>query len=351
MTIRTKLPILFVLVVVLIVLLAALMLPNSLPLIEAIMLLAITIWGAASLQYIIVQRTRARLWVYAGFLTLAGLVVPTSLLPDHRLGLPQPLGTLVAVIIFILPSLGITLVGLIFQTGINDYIEWKQTITAENPYRQAVNQPNGRVVWFVFMLAILLLGKTLYNIYWLLVWDSTYDSFDFLWIVLPIFAAFVTVLASIKSLVGMSRSARNEKITFAGAVFLLMIPVLLITTYGSANQVNFRQLTEERATRLSQAIEAYYARKGVYPQNLGQLTPWYLLAIPVPVIINGADWCYDGGDGYYRLGYINRENWSAPQITGRLFKSQGDITNLPPLCEREIAELKKLDPGFWMGGN
>jgi hypothetical protein len=351
MTIRNKLPILFVLVVVLIVLLTALMLPNSLPLVEAIMLLAITIWGAASLQYIIVQRTSAKLWVYAGLLTLAGLVVPTSLLPDHRLGLPQPLGTLVAVIIFILPSLGIILVGLIFQTGTNFYIEWKQTGTAENIYRQAVHQPNGRVVLFVFVLAILLLGKTLYNIYWLLVWDSTYDSFDFLWLYLPMFAALVTVLATIKSLVGMSRSARAEKITFVGAVISLMIPVLLIATYGSAQQVDFRQLTEERAARISQAIEAYHAMQGIYPQNLGQLTPWYLLVIPAPVIINGADWCYEGGDGYYRLGYIYRENWSAPQITGRLFKSQGNVANLPPLCEREIAKLKNLDPGFWLGGN
>jgi hypothetical protein len=110
-----------------------------------------------------------------------------------------------------------------------------------------------------------------------------------------------------------------------------------------------RQLTEVRAARINQALEAYHARHGVYPETLGQLSPWYMLTIPSPVIINGAGWCYNGGNSYYRLGYVYREHWSAPQISGRLFKSQGNVAGLPELCDREIADFKRRNPGFWLG--
>ena len=66
------------------------------------------------------------------------------------------------------------------------------------------------------------------------------------------------------------------------------------------------------AAQVSQAVERYYAQEGRYPEKLQQLIPWYLLSVPEPVLINGLDWCYDGGADYFRLGYADREHWSAP---------------------------------------
>ena len=80
-----------------------------------------------------------------------------------------------------------------------------------------------------------------------------------------------------------------------------------------AQRVDFRQLKGERTGWTSQAIETYYARKGSYPQDLRQLTPWYVLSLPGPVIIYGQDWCYDGGDDYYRLGTYT-ENTGATRV-------------------------------------
>jgi hypothetical protein len=313
---------------------------DGLLVILALLLLIIAGWEFAT-RPVVQINPNARLWIIAGFLCLAGLLVPTSLLPDHPLGLPQPFGTLAAITIFILPPLGLILVNLLMQTGINFYIEWKDAGTAENVDQQDAHQPTGRAVLFVFILAILLLGKILYNFYWLIVWDSTYDAIDFMWLFFPLLAILIAAFLSIKPLA--------DKTRLVGPLYLLLAPILLISVYASAKQVDFHQLTEARAAFISQAVEAYHARLGVYPENLGQLSPWYLLTTPSPVIINGAGWCYNGGDGYYRLGYIYRGHWSDPAITGRLFKSQGEVTSLPALCEKEIADFKNRNPGFWLG--
>jgi hypothetical protein len=336
-----KLLILLALIVLVIGSAVILHLVNGLSAILALLLLIIAGWEFAALPVIKIGQSTTRLWIIAGLLCLAGLLLPTSLLPDHPLGLPQPFGTLAAITIFILPSLGLILVNLLFQTGINYYIEWKDASKVENVDRQAPHKPAGRVILFVFILAFLLLGKILYNFYWLIVWDITYDPIDIMWLFFPLLAILIATFLSIKPL--------TDKTRVIGPLYLLLAPLLLISVYASAKQVDFHQLTEERATSISQAIEAYHVRVGHYPQNLQQLTPWFMLTIPSPVIINGAGWCYNGGDGYYRLGYVYREHWSAPLITGLLFKSQGEVAGLPALCEKEIADFKNRNPAFWLG--
>lgn len=52
--------------------------------------------------------------------------------------------------------------------------------------------------------------------------------------------------------------------------------------------------------------------------NDARLTPGYVLSLPGPVIIYGQDWCHDGGDDYYRLGYVVCEHWSGPRLTGQV---------------------------------
>jgi hypothetical protein len=132
----------------------------------------------------------------------------------------------------------------------------------------------------------------------------------------------------------------------AGLLYSLLIPALMIAASAGAQRVDFRQLTEERAGRASQAIEAYYAREGRYPQDLRQLTPWYVLSLPGPVIIYGQDWCYDGGDDYYRLGYVYREHWSDPRLTGRIYRTIGEAPDLHGMCEEEIIALQRRYPGY-----
>ena len=120
----------------------------------------------------------------------------------------------------------------------------------------------------------------------------------------------------------------------------------MIAVSARAQRVDFRQLTEERAERVSQAIETTYTRKGSYPQDLQHLIPWYVLSLPGPVTIYGQDWCYDGGEDYYRLGYVYREHWSDPDLHGRIYRAKGKVPDLPGICAEEIAALEKRYPFF-----
>ena len=119
-----------------------------------------------------------------------------------------------------------------------------------------------------------------------------------------------------------------------------------------AQRVDFRQLTEARAERVSEAIENYYGRYGRFPQNLSQLTPRYILSLPEPVIIYGQTWCYEGGDDYFRLGYVSRLHWSDPRLSGHLHKDAGDLSTLSPLCQKEVAAIQAQYPDYsyeyWM---
>jgi hypothetical protein len=105
-------------------------------------------------------------------------------------------------------------------------------------------------------------------------------------------------------------------------------------------------LTEARAARTIEAVEAYYSQEGHYPESLGQLTPRYILSVPQPVIIYGQKWCYEGGPNYYRLGYVNREHWSAPYLIGTLHKAAGDVPDIQPLCREAVTKIQEQHPNF-----
>jgi hypothetical protein len=130
-------------------------------------------------------------------------------------------------------------------------------------------------------------------------------------------------------------------------LYALLIPALMIAVSARAQAVDYRRLTEERAAQVSHAVEAYYAREGRYPQNLRQLTPRYLLSLPGPIIMNGQGWCYDGGDGYYRLGYLDREHWSSPILIPRAYRTGGQVPDLPGICDEQITALQENSHGFY----
>lgn len=184
----------------------------------------------------------------------------------------------------------------------------------------------------------LLLAKGLHSLYWLLIWDSTYDPLDFLWLPIPLFAAFAGGAFLAIALPG--------KRKLGGAAYTLLLIALIATVFASSQRVDFRRLTAVRAERVAQAIEAYDRRHGRYPRDLQQLTPGTILSVSEPVIIFGQSWCYDSGDDYYRLGYVDREHWSDPRLIGRIARATG---NAPPdsrLCEQQIGALLERYGGF-----
>ena len=124
--------------------------------------------------------------------------------------------------------------------------------------------------------------------------------------------------------------------------------MILVSTL--AQRVDFRALTSQRADRVVQSIESFYAREGHYPESLSELTPRFILVLPEPIIIYGQEWCYESGDGYFRLGYVDREHWSDPRLIGRIYKTEGSPVGQSLMCEAEVATLQQADPfiSYWM---
>jgi hypothetical protein len=167
------------------------------------------------------------------------------------------------------------------------------------------------------------------------VWDSTHDSLDILWLIL---------LVPIALLAGLMLAVRLPR---QRSLCMLGLPLLPILAYLVGLPVDYHELTAARADRIGLAIERYHEQNGRYPQTLNQLTPRYLLSVPEPTIIYGQNWCYEGGDTYYRLAYVDLEHWSSPNPESRLHQSTGDLSHLPPTCEAQFAVLQNQHPGIF----
>jgi membrane protein implicated in regulation of membrane protease activity len=274
-------------------------------------------------------------WVLAALLILASLFLPASLFLKPSGPLWEPFSSQQAMMLLLILSMALVIVALLLYSGLNLYKEWQDAGAVEDGSSQAQRKQAGRAAAVVLVLSALLLAKALHNFYWFMVWDATGDSLGYFWLAVPVPAVLLSGVVLSIVLPGRTK--------LAGFLYSLLVLALVIGVSACAQRVDLRQLTEERAERVTQAIETHYAREGRYPHDLRQLTPWYVLSLPGPVIIYGQDWCYDGGEDYYRLGYVYRENWSDPRLTGRIYKTKGEAPDLPGICAKEIAALEKRD--------
>ena len=270
------------------------------------------------------RRVSYRGWVYAGLFILAGLFLPASVLSED---FPDDQSTL-----FLILSAALVIAAFLLHSGLHLYRQLQNAGAVEGRGSQPQRKFAGRTATVVLVLSALLLTKALYNLYWSTVWDNTTDSLGYFWLVFPVAAALYSGAVISITLPGGTK--------LAGLLYALLIPALMIAVSTGAQSVDFFQLTEDRAGQVSQAIEAYYARKGSYPQDLRQLTPGYVLSLPGPVLLFGQDWCYEGGSDYYRLGAVYREHWSNPFITARVYASAGNPPEPSEICGKELSETR-----------
>lgn len=186
-------------------------------------------------------------------------------------------------------------------------------------------------------LAGLILAKVLHTLYWAMVWDTTYDPLGHIWLVFPLLAVLFSSLMLSGFLV--------SRTIWPGLAYLLLIPALVVVA-DRAQRVDFRQLTAARAAQVQRAIEAYQAQTGRYPRELSQLAPVYALTLPGPLVLYGQEWCYQGGDDYYRLGYLDREHWSSPILFGRVFSAQGRAPLKVDVCQAALEAYRAQHPDW-----
>jgi hypothetical protein len=284
-------------------------------------------WPLAS----VTRSIGVRVWTVAGLLILAGLLYPTSGLMG---GLPTPIG----IAVFLLPEAALVVSGMLVASAVRLRFPSGERYLHAGVSAPALRADDTRSIIAWLVLAGLLLAKTLHNLYWLTMWDNTYDPLGYFWLAAPLIAVWSTGIVMSISLPGRRKLA---------AGYAVLVVALLIGVSSRAQSVDFRALTEDRAARIVAAIEAYRAQAGTYPASLDELTPRYAFTLPGPMILYGQGWCYNSGEGYYRLGYVNREHWSAPRLSGRLAGAGGDAGEPSALCATEIAALKARYPDWF----
>lgn len=270
-----------------------------------------------------VKRLSHKTWFVLAVILLVLMFIPATtavrLLPNDSI---QPFSGPLSIVLLLIPTTALIVVALLTATAIN-----------RPPTQQKARNAQ-------LLLALLLLAKALHSIYWHFIWDSTYDALGILWffILFPgiVVGGFVLLIAL------------PGKAKLAAGGYLLAVPLLVIGAALLAWQVDFRELTDARAGRVSRAIETYHQRNGRYPHTLAELTPWTTFSVSEPVILFGQDWCYDSGRDYFRLGYVDRAHWSDPRLTGHIHASAGDTSTLPRLCEEEVNAFITAHPDYYV---
>ncbi len=265
------------------------------------------------------KRASARAWRTAG-LVIASLFFLPSLLVD--------LSPFVEMAYMGMPSVALILAAVLLKPGLElreEGLQWSASM--------------------LLGLSAVLVAKSLYDLYWVMVWDNvwgtTYDWTGYLWLFFPLLAAAVASLALAVTL--------PDRAKLAALGYLLLVSAAVFTVAAVAQRVDQHRLTERRAERVVRAIEGYHTREGRYPQDLSQLTPCYALTLPKPAILSGQDWCYDAGADYYRRGYVTQEveddgraagHRRQLSTLGRLYRAQGEMPDLPGICAQELLALE-----------
>jgi hypothetical protein len=203
--------------------------------------------------------------------------------------------------------------------------------SATNETRPVVWRPIiGRLAF-----VLILYGYLLYSYFWLWLWDGIDDGIRGLFmIVASVMTAISTGLVMVMTISGWRR--------WMGLAFAILVTVPLyltvITGMGMDGSVSNYTVTEERAARIQQAIENHHARTGWYPLDLEELIPGEMLRLPLPMIMPGQGWCYQGGSNHYRLGAVYREHWSSPYLSVRVYATAGNVPEGPWECDERLAE-------------
>lgn len=155
----------------------------------------------------------------------------------------------------------------------------------------------GRLGWRLALAAILMISSA-YVVFWDGIWSAAHarafeDHLPFAHVLFSLIAGVLLVL-----------SLRGQR-RLAGPVYVVLMGVVTTLALIWGWQVSAFELTERRAAQVNQAITQFQQDKGRYPASLAELTPRYLLYLPPPVVTHQGGWCYQGGEDYYRLGYVS----------------------------------------------
>jgi len=200
--------------------------------------------------------------------------------------------------------------------------------------------PTWREVALTLIMVAILFSMVGYQAMLTSLWDVATDGLG--WVLLLMTSSTIGIGSAMLMTWSIPRKRLWASILFAFTVPLILAQAHNVANYDKDHTWGTKPIitTEYRAEKIDKAIQHYYEKNNEYPQALSELTPWYLLYIPNPVIIPGQDWCYEGGIDHYRLGYVYREFFSMPASV-RVHSFAGEPSTSNWGCEEEAAPYSK----------
>lgn len=196
-----------------------------------------------------------------------------------------------------------------------------------------------RFAWSLVLIA-LLLGISVYQVFWDGVWSSAHarafeDHLPFNYFLLSLMAGVALAL----SLKGIRR--------LAGPAFVVLVTSVTTLALMWGWRVSAFELTERRAARLDQALAEYYRDSGRYPASLEELTPRYLVHLPPPVVVRQGGWCYQGSDSGYRLGYVSGDfTYSYANFKTETYAQVGEPPQGDWICSQLVKQFRSEEINY-----
>ena len=224
--------------------------------------------------------------------------------------------------LFVWPVVAVVLVARLVYTS----------ITGEQPS----NWPATVIRLAVAVLLLLVIGHLIVTE---TVWVQAEDSLS----VIPV-VVFTAAVAAAMLLAWAVRGWRR----LGALAFALLVTLTASYALEQGWRISPTGLTEARAEKIDRAIQRYVERQEHYPSRLADLMPFYLWRIPRPVIFRDQTWCYEGGDDYYRLGYVHQPAFGVPPeyISIRIYAAVGEPPESSWPCDDELERAKSKAPGY-----
>lgn len=192
----------------------------------------------------------------------------------------------------------------------------------------SASPPSGRSFWLGALLVGILFISQYANLRLVAIRNTTSED--------QILGAFGLMFVIIAGLAAASAVIWKHSNRQAWAIvgLILLFCVGQIPAISIPNEL-YIEVTRRGAGQINAAILQFHSQNGRYPSTLDELTPRYLLLIPEPVTYYRKTWCYDGGQGYYRLGYYSNDRyvpeWDTKTIA--IFASAGQPPNQQVPCK------------------
>jgi hypothetical protein len=245
--------------------------------------------------------------------------------PDYSAGPPPLVIRLIYLFGFnVWPALGVVMSGLLVAASLQPSITRDGEAALFHTQRGRLIALGSACILILYMAYVIFRGS---------LWDQTQDG---------LFGLFISQQSAlIASGTGMLMTiVLRGRHRLAGLAFTLIVPLLLYQSFEAGWRASYHEITEERAARIARALDRFQAREGHYPASLDVLTPRDLLFLQQPAVLAGEEWCYQGGEDYYRLAAFHREFFSAP-VSLKVYQTAGEPPEGPLPCEERLAAMKE----------